>query len=116
MNMGWSSYSTLSDPSMLEIESDVIIGVETLISGHAIMNGKLFLGKIYIGRGSMIAAKGVVSFGCHIGENAILQGGVELLPGSQIPKGAVIGKRSMISKDMHLEENKKYPGFMRPPE
>jgi acetyltransferase-like isoleucine patch superfamily enzyme len=114
MNIGWSSTSNLSDPSMLEIGPNTIIGIETLITGHTIINGRLLLGKIKFEDGCLIGARSAVGPNTIVGKNAVLEVGVELLPGARIPNGAYIGKKSMINHSMLLEENKKYPGFMKP--
>ena len=116
MNLGWSSTSTLSDPSMLIIEPGVIIGIETLIAGHAIIHGKLFLRPIHLKKGCTIGVRSAIGAGCTIGENVLLEGAVDVMPGATIPDGVTIGRKSAISKEMKLTENTRYPGFMIPQE
>ena len=113
MNVGWSTISTISDPCMLVVESDVIIGIESMISGHLIINRKLYLAKITFKKGSLLGARCGVGPGVTVGENATIEGGTDLLPFAQIPNGAYIGKKSTIGKEMKLEENKRYPGFLK---
>ncbi|MBK7963632.1 MAG: hypothetical protein IPK04_22005 [Bdellovibrionales bacterium] len=114
MNIGWSTISTLSDPSMLVAESGVIIGLESLISGHTIINDKLYLKKIILKKGCLIGARCILAPGVYVGEGAVIHGQTDLLPGARIPQGAVIGKGSTITAGMSLKEDTTYPWFMQP--
>lgn len=113
MSIGWSTHSILSDPSFVEVGKGVIIGIESLISAHTIMQGRLYLKKIKIKDGVLIGARCGISAGAEILENSVLEGGVEVLPNVVVPKGAYIGKKSTLSRGMSLQEDMVYPDFHR---
>lgn len=113
VNTGWSTIGTVSDPCMLEVGPRTMIGVECLISGHTIVNNRLLLRKIIIKEGALISARCALGPGIEIGEDAILEGGVEVSPGTVIPKGAYISKKSTLHHKMKLEAEMHYPPFMR---
>jgi len=66
----------ISDPHLVTIESDAIIGDGALLLGHAwnIVNGKDFLifGNIVVGKRAVIGAGAVILPGVHIGEGAMV--------------------------------------------
>jgi hypothetical protein len=97
-NMGWAPVSHLSDPYLLEIGEDTIVGVETTISGHMIIHDQLILGRIFIGRGCLIGARSGLGPNTILEDQVILQAEVKVLPGVRVPRGTKVPLGAVLSK------------------
>jgi len=90
--------SHLSDPHLLEIGEDTIVGIETTISGHMIIHDQLVLGKIIVGRGCLIGARSGLAPNTILEDHVTLQAEVKVLPGARVPQGTKVPIGSVLSK------------------
>jgi hypothetical protein len=85
----------ISDPSLIEIEENVLIGHDALLLGHLFTqsNGEdsLILGSIKVERGAIVGVRAVVSPGVVIEENATVMAMAFISPNTVIPAGEMWG-------------------------
>ncbi len=97
--------ATISDPALLEIEENVIIGEGSVIFGHLITPpDKLMLGKVVIKKGALIGAMSFISPGVTIGENSLLKMSSVVYPNTVIPPNEVWGGNPAV-KIKNLEKH-----------
>ncbi len=94
----------VSDPQLLEVAENAIIGEGCIITGHLLSSSdKLMLGKIRIKKGAIIGAGSILTPGVTIGENSLVQIASVVLPNTQIPAGEIWGGNPAIKiKDNSL--------------
>lgn len=89
--------ATVSDPALLEIEENVVIGEGSVLFGHLLTPpNKLMLGKIIIKKGAMIGAMSFISPGVTVGENALIKMASVVYPNTHILAGEVWGGNPAI--------------------
>jgi acetyltransferase-like isoleucine patch superfamily enzyme len=81
----------ISDPCVLEIGENTLIGGRTLITGH-LAEDKLKIKPV------------------KIGKNCLIGGDSFIMPGVVIEDNVVVGARSLILKDQHLKKCRTYAG------
>jgi hypothetical protein len=77
----------LNDAFLIELGDDVTVGGKADICAHLFQNGKLILGKILIGSGSLIGSKAYIAPGVTIGKRCLIGLGAYIRPGTIIPDG-----------------------------
>ena len=82
----------LDDLYLIDIDDNSIIGKGALVLGHQIVNSKLYLKKVKIGKNVTIGAYSIVS------------------PGVVIEDNVVIGANSFVRRDMVLKKSHFYAG------
>ncbi len=82
---------TLADPYLVTLDDGVIIGQGALISGHALVNGKLYLAPVEIGRGAVIGGMVGMLPGVRVGEKALVQAGATVNLNTRIEAGECWG-------------------------
>jgi hypothetical protein len=80
------------DPSLLEVGNNTVIGGFSTILGHAVEQGKIFFGKVTIGKN------------CGVGVRATI------LPGSKLEEGSMLGAHSLLPKNIKIPANEIYGG------
>jgi hypothetical protein len=88
----------LWDPDLIELGDQAIIGAQAAVSAHLLTTlptGKqlYFTSVVKIGSRASIGAGAIVSMGCTIGEDAVLEPLSFLPPFTEIPAGEVWGDR-----------------------
>ena len=84
--------ATISDPALLEVEADVIIGEGSVVVGHLLNSlNKLTLGKVILKKGVVVGAMSFISPGVIIGENSLLKIASVVYPNTIIPPNQVWG-------------------------
>ena len=86
----------LLDPSLLVVGPGATIGARSIVSCHYVDGGKLVLGEVRVGAGSLLALEVAVAPGTTIGDGAILNTRVSLSVGVTIGAGARIGGAAVI--------------------
>jgi len=81
----------ISDPCVIEIGDNTMIGGRALITGH-LAEDKLIIKKI------------------KIGKNCLIGGDSFIMPGVTIEDNVVVGAKSLITKNKRLEKGKIYAG------
>lgn len=74
----------LLDPPLIEFGDDVVIGFESLFSGHAAEADVFLLARVRVGHRATIGARAIVMPGVTIGEGAIVAAGAVVTKGTQI--------------------------------
>lgn len=111
--VGASNFCQISDPFMIRIGENVTIGIDVLIAGHTFAGDRLFLMPVEIAKDANIGAKTSVSPGAKIKAGAQIERYCQILPMAIVPEGVQISHNSVISSDMSLQANHKYPPFFR---
>ncbi len=81
----------LNDPQFLEIEDNVVIGGASDVSCHTFERGRLILGRIRIGEGTVIGAHAYISPNVTIGRRCTIGVNTIIRKNHTIPDGSVIG-------------------------
>jgi hypothetical protein len=111
LNSAISSDLSIYDPHLVEIGQNVVIGMKSTIVPHYIVHGKLYLGKVSIGEGSLVGAGASIIAGSTIGKNVKINGGCTLLPDSQLPDGVNLKSFGVISKSDQFSENQNIEAY-----
>ena len=82
----------ITDPCVIEIGENTMIGGRTIISGH-LAEDKLRVKKVTIGK------------------NCLIGGDSFIMPGAVIDDNVVVGARSLVTKNQHLKKGKTYLGI-----
>lgn len=77
-----------SDPSLLEIGSNTVIGGHATVTGHSFEHGRLVLRKVTIGSGVTVGLNAVLLPGVEVGDGATIAAGVI------VPKGTKVASSS----------------------
>jgi len=75
----------VADPLLTKMGAHAVIGENACVSAHCIVNERLVLEPVTIGRGATIGANAVVLPGANIGEGAVVAPGAVLSPGTEVP-------------------------------
>ena len=81
-----------SDPDLIEIGDNSIIGTEALIVSHSIEGDKIDISKVRIGKNCTIGGRAIIMPGCDIGDNVI------------------IGTNSLVLKNTRISQNSVWVG------
>ena len=81
----------ISDPCVIEIGDNAMIGGRALITGH-LAEDKLIIKKI------------------KIGKNCLIGGDSFIMPGVTVEDNVVVGAKSLVTKNKKLEKGKIYAG------
>jgi acetyltransferase-like isoleucine patch superfamily enzyme len=82
----------ITDPCVIEIGENTMIGGRTIVSGH-LAEDKLRVKKVTIGK------------------NCLIGGDSFIMPGAVIEDNVVVGARSLVTKNQHLKKGKTYVGI-----
>jgi acetyltransferase-like isoleucine patch superfamily enzyme len=83
--------ATILDPWALEVGRNVVIGSQSLISGHAIEGDALTVQTVRIGDGATVGMRSVVLPGAVIEAGAIVAAGAVVAKNVRIPAGEIWG-------------------------
>jgi hypothetical protein len=91
----------LYDPDLTELGDRVVLGAGVAVAAHFwtnLPNGKMFYitAPVKIGARATIGGHSLVTMGCQIGEDAIIQPHSYLEPYTQVPAGEVWGGRPAV--------------------
>lgn len=78
----------ISDPDLVEIHDNSVIGLDALILGHLIEGNKIILKKIVIGEDCLIGARAIVMPGVRIEDNVTVGAGAVIPKDTVLPKGS----------------------------
>jgi acetyltransferase-like isoleucine patch superfamily enzyme len=81
----------ISDPCMITIEDEVVIGGSVHLFAHYGGGGHLTIAPVRIGRGATVGQKATVMGDVEIGEHAVILPHSVLLPGSRVGAGEIWG-------------------------
>jgi len=93
----------LLDPSLVTAGAGAVLGARCLVSGHFVEDGKLVLGTIEIGKGSLLAADVICGPGVVIGEKVMVKAQAAIGVGTKIGDRAVIGGRATVDHNVVVE-------------
>lgn len=113
LNSAISSDLSIYDPHLVKIGGNVVIGMKSLIVPHYIVHGKLYLGEVIIGEGSLVGAGAEIVAGAKIGKNVKINGRCTLMPDSVLPDGMTLKSFSIVSKADDFVENQKVEAYHR---
>ena len=106
-----SAYLRIQDPYAVEIGSDVILGLDVVISAHFFARGKFTLLKVQIGNNCTIGAKTNISAGTVIGDNVTVDACCTFFPTAKVPSNTRIGHNSAISRNLIINEGESVPAY-----
>lgn len=109
----FSTHAEIHDPYMISIGEGSVIGLHAALGGHLILNGKLYLMPVKVGKNCVLGAEVKVMPGAQIGDACILEVASGLLVQAKVPSNCTIGHHSIISSQTRLSENTKVPAFFR---
>jgi acetyltransferase-like isoleucine patch superfamily enzyme len=92
----------LLDPWLLEVEPGAVIGARCLVSGHYVEGKTLVLGRVKIGKGSLLAADVGVGPGVTIGERVVVKARASIAPHVTIEDRAEVGGATVIDVAAHV--------------
>lgn len=81
----------ISDPCLIEVGDDVVIGGAATIIAHYAVGKFLIVSPVKIGRGVTIGLRATIMAGVNIGEKAIILPNSVLLPNTHVPAGETWG-------------------------
>lgn len=84
------------DPALFVAGPGATIGARCLVSGHYIEDGKLVLGEVRVGRGSLLAAEVGCAPEVTIGDKVLVKARAALSLGVKVGDRAVLGGASVI--------------------
>lgn len=77
----------LTDFPFISVASGCILGRKSVVTGHALTNGRLILRHVKIARGATVGVGAVIMPGAEIGANSIVAAGAIVPMGTKIPPG-----------------------------
>ncbi len=83
----------LLEPPMIEIGDFTILGADTLVIGHAVEDGTVYLGKVVIGRNVTVGVNSVI------------------MPDVRIGDGSVVGAMSLVTKGTRIGPHELWHGI-----
>ena len=84
------------DPQLFEAGANCIVGARCFISGHFVKDGELFLRKVSVGEGALLALQSILAPGAVVGPRAVLKPGANLAVGAQVGEAAEIGLGALV--------------------
>jgi len=81
----------LTDFPFISVASGCILGRNSIVTGHALTNGKLILRHVRIGQGATVGVGAVIMPGAEIGADSIVAAGAVVPLGTKIPPGQLWG-------------------------
>src|SRR5262245_15047712 len=86
----------LSDPTVVSLGDDVVIGIDTIVLGHALSAASphedyVLIGRVEIGHGVVVGARSVVMPGVTIGDHAVVQAMSVVAQGTRVPPYEIWG-------------------------
>ena len=93
----------LLDPSLVKVGPGAVLGARCLVSGHFVEDGKLVLGTIEVGKGSLLAADVICGPGVVIGEKVMVKAQAGIGLGTKIGDRASIGARAFLDSNVIVE-------------
>ena len=91
-----SSDVDILDPALFRAGRKSILGARTLVSGHYVDAGKLVLGQVTIGEGTLLAVDVLVAPDVLIGDRCRVLGRAGIGPGCRLEDGAVLGTTTTL--------------------
>ncbi len=98
-----SADAELLDPSLVIVGPGAVIGARCLVSGHFVEDGKLVLGTIEIGKGSLLAADVICGPNVVVGEKVMVKAQAAIGLGTRIGDRASIGARAYLESNVTVE-------------
>lgn len=80
---------SVSDPDLVEIGDQTIIGTDSLIISHSIEGDNIILSRVKIGRNCTIGARTIIMPGCEIGDNVIIGCNSVVPKNSKMPPNSI---------------------------
>jgi acetyltransferase-like isoleucine patch superfamily enzyme len=77
----------MTDLPFISVGSGCILGINSVVTGHAITSGKIVLGKVHIDEGATIGVGVVIMPGVEIGARSVVAAGSVVTLGTKIPAG-----------------------------
>lgn len=97
-----SSDVDILDPALFRAGRKSILGARTLISGHYVDAGKLVLGEIAVGEGTLLAVDVLVAPDVVIGDRCRILGRAGIGPGCRIADRVVLGAETTLEGGNHV--------------
>jgi carbonic anhydrase/acetyltransferase-like protein (isoleucine patch superfamily) len=94
---------TLLDPALLVVGPGATIGARALVAGHFVKGGRLVLGRVEIGKGSLVSADVVLGPGVRIGEKVTIEARAALSMNVKVEDGAHIGRWASLDTGCVVE-------------
>lgn len=79
----------ISDPDLVEIGDQTIIGTDSLILSHSIEGDKIILSKVKIGKNCTIGGRTIILPGCEIGNYVVIGCNSVVPKGLKIPPNSI---------------------------
>jgi hypothetical protein len=102
----------LTDLPLIEIGPGCVIGARSLLSGHYLNKGNLYLGRIRIGARVNIGGYTRIGPGVEIGDDSWIGADCQIAPMVRIGAGCTVEPMSVLPPGTHLEAGQVWP----PPE
>jgi acetyltransferase-like isoleucine patch superfamily enzyme len=81
----------IADPFLVKIDNSAVLGQDSVVTSHTLVNNRLFLSQVIIGRGSTIGINSVIMPGVEVGENSVVAPGAVVLMDTKIPSNEFWG-------------------------
>ena len=98
-----------TDMPMIEVGAGSIIGAYSLLSGHYLNKGNLYLGKIKIGERVNIGGYTRIGPGVEIGNDSWIGADCQIAPMVVIGAGCTIEPMTVIPPGTHIPDGQTYP-------
>jgi carbonic anhydrase/acetyltransferase-like protein (isoleucine patch superfamily) len=95
----WMVSFSITDPYLVTIEDNTIIGGEAVLAAHVFENGHLILAPIHIGKNCLVGTHSYINPGVTMGDGSVVGMGTFVRRGTQIPpKGRIAGISGIPTK------------------
>jgi carbonic anhydrase/acetyltransferase-like protein (isoleucine patch superfamily) len=92
----WMVSFAITDPYLVTIEDNSIIGGEAVLAGHVFEDNHLILGRIHIGKNCLVGTHSYINPGVTMGDGSVVGMGTFVRRGTQLPPKARIAGISGI--------------------
>ena len=105
-----SSDVLLLDPALFRAGPGCVLGAQSIFAGHLVLEGRLLLGPIELGRDVEVGGRSMLGPGVTVGDGARIGIAVSLAPGVTIGAGARIGPHALIDAGARIGKNARVLG------